>query len=257
MNRVSAIIKPAGIASAGILLSACAGFGAPVEEGPTPEQLRLSAIEQRLDLLEQKFENFEQLASGAGGNDQQLRELRGEVERLNFELSEAKRRERQLYLDVDKRLQALEQGGITAGPAGNGANSVPVNESAESEAAYLAAFDQLKAGNFDQSITDFNAFLKAYPQSGYADNAQYWVGEAHYVKRAFGPATKAFNTLLEQYPSSPKVPDALLKLGYVQYEQKNYSDARKTLEGITTDYAESSVANLAKQRLERMKQEGR
>ena len=255
MNVVSAIIKPAGLASAGVLLSACAGFGAPVEEGPTPEQLRLSAIEQRLDLLEQKFDNFEQLASGAGGSDAQVRELRGEVERLNFELTEAKRRERQLYLDVDKRLQALEQGGASLST--NSAGGVPVDESAESEAAYLAAFDQLKAGNFDQSITDFNAFLAKYPQSGYADNAQYWVGEAHYVKRAFEPATKAFNKLLEAYPSSPKVPDALLKLGYVQYEQKQFAQARKTLERITSDYSESSVARLAEQRLARMKQEGR
>ena len=256
MNRIIAYIKPAGIASAGIVLSGCAGFGAPVEEGPTPEQRRLTALEQRLDLLEQKFDNFEQLASGAGGNDQQLREMRGEIERLNFELTESKRRERQLYLDVDKRLQALEQGGVPAvsGPVGG---DVPANESAEAEAAYLAAFDQLKAGNFDQSITDFNAFISQYPQSGYADNAQYWVGEAHYVKRAFDPSTKAFNTLLSKYPSSPKVPDALLKLGYIQYEQKQYSDARKTLERITSDYSESSVARLAEQRLTRMKQEGR
>ncbi|MBR9813090.1 tol-pal system protein YbgF [bacterium] len=255
MNAVSAFIKPAGIASAGILLSACAGFGAPVEEGPTPEQRRLTALEQRLDLLEQKFENFEQLATSSGGSDEQVRELRGEIERLNFELTEAKRRERQLYLDVDKRLQALEQGGVTTGTGTGG--DVPTNESPESEAAYLAAFDQLKAGNFDQSITDFNQFLGNYPQSGYADNAQYWVGEAHYVKRAFDPAVKAFNTLLEKYPSSPKVPDALLKLGYIQYEQKKFGDARKTLERITSDYAESSVARLAEQRLARMKQEGR
>ena len=158
---------------------------------------------------------------------------------------------------MDKRLQALEQGGVTAQPGGSSVGDVPANESAESEAAYLAAFDQLKAGNFDQSITDFNAFLSQYPQSGYADNAQYWVGEAHYVKRAFGPATKAFNKLLATYPSSPKVPDALLKLGYIEYEQKNYAQARKTLERITSDYSESSVGRLAEQRLARMKQEGR
>lgn len=257
MNRVTANFKPAGVLPAVLVLSACAGFGGPVEEGPTPEQRRLTALETRTERLSQQFENFEQVAGGALGTQEQLRELRGEVERLSFEIQEAKRRERQLYLDIDRRLQALEQGGAQATGGGQGGAAVPTNESAEAEAAYLAAFDQLKAGNFDQSITDFRAFLKAHPDSGYADNAQYWVGEAHYVKREFDKATAAFEQLIADHPQSNKVPDALLKLGYIQYEQKDFATARQTLERITSEYPESSVAQLAQRRLERMSREGR
>lgn len=257
MFRLFACIKPAGVLSAGLVLSGCVGFGGPVEEGPTPEQRRLTALETRTERLSQQFENFEQVAGGSIGSEEQLRQLRGEVEQLNFEIQEAKRRERQLYLDIDRRLQALEQGGVQGASPGNAAADVPANESAETEAAYLAAFDQLKAGNFDQSITDFKAFLSAYPQSSYADNAQYWVGEAHYVKREFDAATGAFNTLVKDYPRSSKVPDALLKLGYIQYEQKDYAAARKTLERIPAEHPDSSVAQLAQRRLERMSREGR
>src|SRR5690606_16416510 len=43
--------------------------------------------------------------------------LRGEVETLRFETESAGERQRQLYLDIDQRLQALEQGrGASADP---------------------------------------------------------------------------------------------------------------------------------------------
>ena len=53
------------------------------------------------------------------------------------------------------------------------------------------------------------------------------------------------------------MPDAWLKMGYAQYEMKNWKAARKSLQTVVSKFPDSRAARYAKQRLERMKKEGR
>ena len=115
----------------------------------------------------------------------------------------------------------------------------------------------LKAGKFDAAIRSFQSFRSKYPNSVYADNAQYWLGEAYYVKQEYGPANEAFVSMIQRYPDSPKVPDALLKSAYIDYEQGNFGEARATLQQVLEQHPNASAASLARQRLDRMDREGR
>jgi tol-pal system protein YbgF len=118
--------------------------------------------------------------------------------------------------------------------------------------AYQAAFDLLKAGQYDRAIAGFQAFLSTYPSSALADNAQYWLGEAYYVNKQFPESLTAFQRVVEKYPGSRKLPDALLKIGYCDYELKDYSAARSALEQVPAKFPDSASARLAQQRLEKM-----
>jgi len=248
--------------AAGTLVAGCASFGS---NEPTPEQRRLTSLEQRAERVDRQLENLNlvRVAESVDGVEAKLRELRGEVERLNYELESSKRRERQLYLDIDKRLQRLEQSGVGAlagGTVTDGSTQVSAAEVAsdpEIQKAYGTAFDLLKAGKFDAAIRSFRGFLSDHPSSVYADNAQYWLGEAYYVKREYGPAKQAFSEMMSRYPDSPKVPDSLLKLAYIDYEQGRYADARATLQRVLEEHPNASAASLARQRLDRMDREGR
>ena len=128
---------------------------------------------------------------------------------------------------------------------------------AKQQLAYQAAFDLLKEGRYPESITAFEQFLASYPGGAYADNAQYWLGEARYVTRDFTASARDFQLVLKQYPGSPKVPDAMLKLGYAQYELQQWAAARSVLTELRKKYPNSTAARLAASRLERMGQEGR
>ena len=110
---------------------------------------------------------------------------------------------------------------------------------------------------YDEAATAFRAFLKNYPGSSYADNAQYWLGEVYYVTRDFRAALDEFGALLKRFPDSPKVPGAMLKMGYSQYELKNWKAAADLLDQVTRRFPGTSMAKLARERLARMKQEGR
>ena len=115
--------------------------------------------------------------------------------------------------------------------------------------AYQLAYDELRNGRTNQSIEQFNTYLSQYPGGVYANNAQYWLGEAYRVNQDNVAARKAFNDVIEKYPNGAKVPDALLKLGYIEMEQKNPAKAREYLTRVTTDYPKSPAAALAAKKL--------
>ena len=75
--------------------------------------------------------------------------------------------------------------------------------------------------------------------------------------RRFPTAIEAFNKVLVHFPDSPKIPDAMLKIGFSYYELKKWQEARSILEELVRRFPDSTAAQLAKNRLHRMKLEGR
>lgn len=127
------------------------------------------------------------------------------------------------------------------------------SETPESEAAYREAFGLLKAGQYEQSIKGFSRYLQQYPNGQYADNAQFWVGEAYYVMRKFEPAITQYQKLISNYPDSQKQAHALLKIAYSFDELGRSDQAVKLLTQLKQKYPESSAARLADERLQRIR----
>ena len=124
------------------------------------------------------------------------------------------------------------------------------------KAAYDQGFQSLKDLKYADAATQFSAFVNQYPNSDYADNAQYWLGESYYVTRNYDIALEAFQALLNNYPDSPKVPDGLLKIGYTHYELKQWDQARAALVQVQEQYPDTTLARLAGSRLRSLKLEG-
>jgi tol-pal system protein YbgF len=124
-----------------------------------------------------------------------------------------------------------------------------VQSSGAEKQEYQQAYDELRKGHTSQSIEQFNAYLGKYPASAYANNAQYWLGEAYRVNKDNVAARKAFNDVIEKYPDGAKVPDAILKLGYIEMEQKNPEKAREYLTRVIADYPNTPAALLATKKL--------
>jgi len=114
---------------------------------------------------------------------------------------------------------------------------------------YQQAYEALRNGHNAQAIAEFNALLGKNPKGEYANNAQYWLGEAYRVNQDIDSARKAFSSVIENYPGSSKVPDALLKLGTIEVEQKNPVKAREYLTRVTVDFPSSTAARLAAKKL--------
>jgi tol-pal system protein YbgF len=265
MSKRSTLRTGSLLVVAGILSAACA---TPPEEDPV--LLKLDELDRRVGTIERvvRNESLLQIATELDTLREEMRQLRGQVESLTHESETAATRQRDQYLDLDQRLQSLGRGGGGFAPgaaAGAGAGAavsaaqagaLPV-PGGDDRANYQAALELLKQGRYPQAEAAFSAFMDAFPASDLADNAQYWLGETHYVNRQFQQALAAFQVVLDRYPDSRKLPDALLKVGFCNYELGQYAEARNALESVLQSYPDSTAARLAQQRLEKMSSEGR
>jgi tol-pal system protein YbgF len=263
-------------ATAGAIVMAV-GLAGCVTTPPSedPVLIKLTEIDQRLQKVERLTNNdsLVELASQLEEARREIRDLRGEVETLAHETQGASTRQRDQYVDIDRRLQSLESRGAvarapasaggavsssTAGAAaGAAAASKPAAAAASDRARYQQAFDLLKDARYTEARKEFELFMADHPTSDLAGHSQYWLGETYYVTQQFEQALPEFQKVLESYPDSRKLPDAMLKVGYCHYELGQYQQASAQLSRVVQQYPESTAARLAAQRLDRMKSEGR
>ena len=71
----------------------------------------------------------------------------------------------------------------------------------------------LKQQDFKRAEQALKAFIEQHPRDKLTSNAQYWLGETHYVRKNYQDAAFAFAEGYQKYPESRKAPDSLLKLG--------------------------------------------
>jgi tol-pal system protein YbgF len=131
------------------------------------------------------------------------------------------------------------------------AHEVAGDRGGDAAGDYRAAVERVRAGKHDAAAFALRAFLAKHPRHAYADNAQYWLGEAFYAQKDYVRALAEFRAVIEVYPRGNKVPDALLKVGYCYQAMGQGEEARAVLEQVVTLYPKSEPAALAAERLER------
>jgi TolA-binding protein len=57
-------------------------------------------------------------------------------------------------------------------------------------------------GNFDLAVMQFEEYVRTFPGSASAPNAQYQIGEVHYIRKDYQKALEAFDILLERFPEN-------------------------------------------------------
>lgn len=279
---------PGLVCCAVLALAACAST--PPEQDPV--QIKLNDLDTRLARIERVMANQSllDLANQIEALRSDVRSLHNDVDLLGNSLESSRKTQRDLYADLDQRLKALEargapaagsaatEGTLAPGAAGAGAaagadagagfsaaaaaggsaaapaGALPVPDGSD-KANYQAAFALLRDSQYDKAIPAFQQFLVSFPDSSLAENAQYWLGEAYYVNRAFPEALAAFQKAVDKYPQSRKLPDAMLKIGYCDYELKQWEAAKEVLSQVATQYSDTPAGHLAAQRLDKMSAE--
>lgn len=237
---------------------------------------------QRIDLLEKKVDNnvIYEVLEQLNQLRQEISELREFAEQQEHKMDLLTKRQRTLYQDIDRRMLELEAGssrssgisnypksttsqssgipgrnGVT--PDGSNTTVSMKDDPGQEQAAYTRAFKLLADGNYTTAIKAFKEFLQNHSGGKFADNAQYWLGEANYAIRDYKTALVEFQKILSNYPDSPKRKDAELKIGFTYYELKDWEAAKRSLQVVITNFPETTNARTAKQRLDRMAREGR
>ncbi|PLP87791.1 tol-pal system protein YbgF [Pseudomonas sp. FFUP_PS_473] len=214
-------------------------------------------------------------ASAQGQLFMQLQQMQEQIERqqnsieiLQNEVARLKQEGLERYQDLDRRIgsgaapAATPENSVAGGasaavdnsaaPASQPAASSEPGDPAKEKLYYDAAFDLIKAKDFDKASQAFNAFLRKYPNSQYAGNAQYWLGEVNLAKGDLQGAGQAFAKVSQLYPKHNKVPDSLYKLADVERRLGHTDRVKGILQQVVNQYPGTSAAQLAQRDLQKL-----
>lgn len=228
-------------------------------------QQKLDAIDARLGKVETALQDNQQLLNLLKEVETlkaEIARLRGQAEVQVHQLDTLGKRQNDLYADLDQRVADLakaakatpaEAAPAAAAPTAAGAGTSPPPDPPPESRSYEAALTQFREANYPAAIVGFNGFIKAYPDSTLASNAQYWIGYSYYALKDYKTALAHQQKLLAVYPASNKVPDALLNIATNQLALDDTTGARKTLEELVAKHPGTQAATLAARRLSSLK----
>lgn len=202
---------------------------------------RISALQKQVDA------NREAQNLTRANTDARLLEISQRLDVLGGQLEDSGVRVTQLSQKVDTvkyKLSAADSARAASGTAPRDSTA-----SLDPEAMYQAAYSDIAAGRYSLAREAFQTYLKNFPDTEVADNAQYWIGECNYVTGDFAGAIAEFDKVVKNYPKGDKVPAALLKMGISYGRLKNADEANRYYKMLIQKYPKSPEAAAAKERL--------
>jgi tol-pal system protein YbgF len=182
----------------------------------------------------------------------ELSALKGESETHAHKLDQIVERQRELYIEIERRLtniQAPQQAPVAVVDTTSSAESSYGVSLSESEAYDQAVNLILKERRYDEAIPEFKRFIKSFPKSVYIANAHYWLGQLLFNKSLFSDAKTHFEQVIRFYPDSSKRSDSMLKQATVMQKLGDQAAAKALFEQVISEYPDSTSASLAKSRL--------
>lgn len=115
--------------------------------------------------------------------------------------------------------------------------------------AYDAAYQLFREKKYKESRERFEVFIKEYPKTDLADNAQFWIAESYYNEKDFESAILSYEALLKKYPDSDKTGGGLLKQGYAFAEIGDAKTGKIILNKLVEKYPGTKDAEAAKKKI--------
>jgi len=139
-----------------------------------------------------------------------------------------------------------------AGPAGPAPGMRPGGFGASPSQAFESARSDYYMGQWSLAIQGFESYMKTFPKSELADDAQYYIGETSYMSGKFQDAVTAYDRVIAGYPASNTLPDAYYKRGLALESLGQLPQARESFAFVVKNYPDSDAGRLAKQALDKL-----
>jgi len=152
-----------------------------------------------------------------------------------------------LRSDYDLRLREVEE------RLSSLASASPSRRAEDVASIYQEAYNLYKRGDFNQARAKFEKLLKEFPRSGYADNAQYWIGECLYSLGDYKEAIVRFAEVIEKYPKSEKLAPAYLKSAFAFLKLGKDKEGRLFLQEVVKKFPSTEQARIARKKLKLIK----
>ncbi len=164
----------------------------------------------------------------------------------------------QQLVDLQSSIQSIDAKlAASAAPAAAspGAPGSPASQPAASpsmpaaDVLYSSAYRDITAGNYDLSKKEFQEYIKYYPGTELASNAQFYLGEIAALKKNYREAIAQYDKVIQNYPNSFKIPSARVKKGLALLALGQKTAGVRELREVIRDYPDSDEAKLASSKL--------
>lgn len=210
---------------------------------------------------------------------EQVRNLTGQIEDMNFQLLQMEEKIRKMQEDMEFRLQDIESGsGAAPSSSSSSATQAPPPPSTSNSTAgqaqapatpppeaplpaaaegngddaafYKTAYNLILSGDYPQAEQAFGEFVLSYPDSPLISDASFWLGESMLAQQKYNDAARTFLNAYKAYGDSNKAPEMLLKLGQSLAGLDNNDAACATFSEVPVRYPNAGAAVLNKAKSE-------
>jgi len=149
---------------------------------------------------------------------------------------------------------AAAPGAAAATPSDPAAAAVPAPiVGASPQKVFAAAQSDFYGGDYALAITGFEAYIRSFPKSEQAAEAQLNIGHSYLNSGQYEKAIDAYDTTIRTYPGASVLPDAYYKKGVALQTLNQKDEARDAFETTIKNYPDTDAARLAAQRLPELK----
>ncbi|MBI4634450.1 MAG: tol-pal system protein YbgF [Deltaproteobacteria bacterium] len=200
-----------------------------------------SNIQQLRGITDGLRKDISAAAARSARGDEEVKGLKEKLDNVLFKISFIED-----FLGIGKKEEPGEgngkqaAGGLSGKENGKGTNK---------EAMYAAAYELFKDRKYDRARTEFQNFLKQFPDTEYSDNAQFWIGECYYFEKKYENAILEYEKVVKNYSEGDKVAHALLKEGFSFFGLGDKASAKLVLQRVIKDYPNTNQARTAKAKL--------
>ena len=142
--------------------------------------------------------------------------------------------------------------GAPAGAAPAAGSTVPAAGQSPLK-VFDSALSDYYAGQYDIAILGFTDYIRTYPKSDSAVDAQVYICSAYVQDGKNDKAVEACDLAIRTYPDGDKIAEAYYKKGLALQNLRDVNGAREAWEHVVKTNPDSAAGRLAKQNLDRIK----
>ncbi|HXZ18810.1 MAG TPA: tetratricopeptide repeat protein [Candidatus Acidoferrales bacterium] len=225
-------------------------LGQTVQQVQATTSSRLDAMGTQLQAM---VDNMDELKSRLGKINQQMADTQGTLQSIDAKLGGG----------------APQQPG-PSGPQGSAASApIPAGQSAipvpsvqpgpppSADVLYASGRRDFDTGKYDLARQEFADYLKYYPDTDLAGNAEFYEGEISFAQGNYQDAVSAYDHVLLDYPKSFKLAASRLKKGLALLEMGQQAAAIRELREVARRHPGTDEARKANAKLHEIATGGR
>jgi tol-pal system protein YbgF len=180
----------------------------------------------------------------------QVDQISGQIQALNDTMDELKVRLAKLSKQFED-MQAAQQS-MAAAQSQTQQQTQAMAQAPPPDVLYNNALRDYNGGKNDVAMQEFTDYIKFYPDTDLAGNADFYLAEIQYKAGDYQRAVANYDLVLQNFPSGNKAAAAQLKKGFALIELGKQEEGAQELRHVIQRYPRTTEATQAKDRLRKL-----